>query len=104
MQTARHWWLVPWLVLESLLPGAALFAGLLWLSRQFMRERFVHVRQYAFTPIAWSATAPARRTWWSCTCIDGACTCIASLKTRLRRCRARLVRLSGSDHVGYVLA
>jgi hypothetical protein len=94
--------LVPWLVLEALLPGAALFAGLVWLSRQFLRERFVGVRQYTFAPVvAWSSSASAQRRWWSCTCINGTCACIASMKARLRGCCARL-KLETLDRVAGV--
>jgi hypothetical protein len=91
------WWrslrdVGPWFVVQALLPGATLFALLLWLSHCFVREGFHHVRQYAFAPDAGksSLTAFAPRSWWSCTC-TGFRGCMSTFGCRLRRCCWRLV-------------
>jgi hypothetical protein len=91
MEMTGDWWrclreLGPWFVVEALLPGAALFALLLWLSQRFVREGFAPVRQHAFAPTAdiVSVKASAQRNWWSCTCVD-ACTCLSRIVHGLRR-------------------
>ena len=91
MEMTGDWWrclreLGPWFVVEALLPGAALFALLLWLSQRFVREGFAQVRQHAFAPTAdtVSVKASAQRNWWSCTCAD-ACTCLSRIVHGLRR-------------------
>jgi hypothetical protein len=92
METAMTWGrevrgIVPWFVVEALLPGAALFALLLWLSLRFVHEGFGRVRQHAFAPVGGrlSPTASAQRNWWSCTCV-GACACLTTILRGLRRC------------------
>lgn len=86
----RH--IAPWFVVEALLPGAALFALLLWLSQRFVREGFDQVRQHAFAPTVgmFSPTASVQRDWWSCTC-DGACACLSTIANALRRCCGKLL-------------
>lgn len=88
--------LAPWFVLETLLPGAALFALLLWLSQRFVREGFREMRQYALAPVGqWTITSAVKRNWWSCTCKSiGACPCIAAIAARgARRCCMKLLQL-----------
>jgi hypothetical protein len=98
METAKRWWrsvpgFTPWFVVHALLPGAALFALLLWLSHRFLNEGFAQVRQYAFLPFAskLSLAASEQRNWWSCTCV-GARTCLAELTGGLRRCCMKFLR------------
>ena len=102
METATTWWrdsreIAPWFVVDALLPGAALFALLLWLSLRFVRDGFGRVRQHAFAPVGGklSLTASAQRNWWSCTCA-GACTCLTAMLRGLRRCCERLARAAPS--------
>ena len=81
----------PWLILEPLLPGATLFALLLWLSQRFVLEGFGSVRQHAFAPDGgkWVMNSPVRKNWWSCTCVSHAgCACLAAIARGLRRCCA----------------
>jgi hypothetical protein len=93
METARQLWRDPrafavWFVVEALLPGAALFALVVWLSQRFVREGFGQVRQHAFAPHVgkWSLTASMPRRWWSCTCDrTGGCTCLAAIVRGLCR-------------------
>ena len=85
-----------WLLLEWLLPGAALFALLLWLSQLFVRNGLADVRQYAFAPggSKWVPSAPITRNWWSCTCASlGECRCLAAMARGLRRCCMKLLPL-----------
>ena len=42
--------LVPYYLIQALLPGATLVALLLWLTAKFLRVGFDDVRQYANTP------------------------------------------------------
>lgn len=96
METAFEWWrgvreVAPWFVVEALLPGATLFALLLWLSHRFMREGFGAVRQYGYAPVARmaSSTPSAHRGWWSCTCAE--CACAGAMARGLRRCCEKLL-------------
>jgi hypothetical protein len=88
MHAAKLWWFAPWLILEPFLPGAALFGVLLWLSQRFVREGFADVRQHSFAATFGnrSFATHAQRNWWSCTCIDGTCRCLATIERQLRRC------------------
>jgi hypothetical protein len=95
MDAAARRWIAAWLLLEALLPGAALFGLLLWLSQRFVREGFGDVRHYAFAHGAfnWSATAPVQRNWWSCTCDSIAqCACLPAIARGLRRCCVKSLR------------
>lgn len=94
MGTAGKGWIGGWLLLEQLLPGATLFALLLWLSYRFLREGFGDVRQYAFAQPAAGPTfaRSARRNWWSCTCSPRACACLAALARELRLCCVQSLR------------
>ncbi|MFO1309347.1 MAG: hypothetical protein U1F64_13045 [Burkholderiales bacterium] len=84
---------VPSLLVEPVLPGATLFALLLWLSQLFVREGFGRVRQFALAPSAGpSVVAVAERN-------DGRrCpraglrigACLSVTLHGLRRCRAVL--------------
>ena len=91
MEIAMRWervrGIMPWFVAEALLPGAALFALLLWLSLRFVHGGFGRVRQHAFAPVGGklAATAAAPRSWWSCTCV-GVCACLPAMLRGLRRC------------------
>ncbi|HEX4883518.1 MAG TPA: hypothetical protein VFX05_05220 [Casimicrobiaceae bacterium] len=81
----------PWVVLDPVLPGATLFALLVWLSFRFVREGFGGVRQYGNAPLNGAGVvraAPGRR-WWSCTCRE-TCACLAALAGVVRRCCAIL--------------
>ena len=69
METAVQWWrglreVAPWFVVEALLPGATLFALLLWLSHRFVSEGFAQVRHYALAPTVgmFSLTTSAKET------------------------------------------
>jgi hypothetical protein len=97
--TARRWWdrwcvVATWLLVDQVLPGATLFALLLWLSQHYLRDGFGDVRQYAFAANAgkWSLTAPVRRNWWSCTCAIEACRCLAAVAHGLRRCCVKVLQ------------
>ena len=99
MEIAEDGWgglreFAPFLV-EALLPGATLFALLLWLSQRFVGEGFGRVRQYAFAPAAGmlSAKASAQRSWWSCTCA-GPCACLSEIARGLRRCCIKLLSVT----------
>jgi len=70
-----RWWqrsgeLSAWFVMQALLPGAALFVLLLWLSQRFVRQGFRDVRQHALGVAATArfGRASVARGWWSCTC------------------------------------
>jgi hypothetical protein len=99
MDTARRWWrrwrvVATWLVVDQALPGATLFALLLWLSYQYVRGGFGDVRQHAFAPDAgrWSLATPVRKNWWNCTCAGiGACVCLAAIARGMRRCCVKLL-------------
>jgi hypothetical protein len=85
-----------WFVMQALLPGAALFVLLVWLSQRFVREGFADVRQFAFAAAAGtpSGRATVQRNWWSCTCASlAACRCGEAIVSGLRRCCVRLLRL-----------
>jgi hypothetical protein len=99
METATHWWhdlrgFAPWLLAEGMLPGATLFALLLLLSQRFVRAGFGDIRQHAFAPDAgkWYLATPVERNWWSCTCVSGACACVAAIARGLRRCCEKVLR------------
>ena len=102
-ETATHWWrasrgFAPWFVLETLVPGAALFALLLLLSLRFVRGGFGEVRQHAWAPTASKGSRPAalQRRWWSCTCVSiAACACLPAIARGLRRCCMKLLTLPG---------
>ncbi|MGE5102599.1 MAG: hypothetical protein ACM3SX_21640 [Deltaproteobacteria bacterium] len=85
----------PWFALQALVPGAALFALLLWLSLRFLRNGFRDVRQHAFVPVGqWTATSGVKRNLWSCTCGSlAACACTAAIARGLRRCCVKLLQL-----------
>lgn len=88
--------LAPWFAMEALLPGAALFALLLWLSQRFVREGFREMRQYAFAPVGqWTMASTVKKNWWSCTCKSvGSCHRIADTAARaVRRCCMKFLRL-----------
>ena len=98
-EAARQWWnrwqvVLTWLLVEQVLPGAVLFALLLWLSHRYLREGFSDIRQYAFAPGAarGSVVAPVRRNWFSCTCAVGACRCARAIARGLRRCYASVLQ------------
>jgi hypothetical protein len=98
-EAARRWWnrwhvVLTWLLMEQVLPGAVLFALLLWLSHRYLREGFSEIRQYVLAPGAakGSVVAPVRRSWWSCTCAVGACRCARAIARGLRRCCASVLQ------------
>jgi len=85
------------LFVAPLFPGVTLLALLLWLSLRYVREGFRDVRQYAFAPIAATASLRgfAQRNWWSCTCASiAACRCMAAVAQGLRRCCVKLLDLT----------
>jgi hypothetical protein len=100
MHMATPWWralrdLGPWFLVQALLPGATLFALLLWLSYRFVAEGFGEIRQYSLGPAdGTSRTSSERRNWWSCTCVSvKGCRCLAAMERGLRRCCAKLLKL-----------
>jgi hypothetical protein len=100
-EAARQWWnrwhvVLTWLLVEQVLPGAVLFALLLWLSHRYLRDGFSDIRHYAFAPGAarGSVVAPVRRNWFSCTCVVGACRCASAIVRGLRRCCASVLQPS----------
>lgn len=101
IEAAIRWWqrsgeLLAWFVMQALLPGAALFVLLVWLSHRFVREGFDDVRQFAFGAAAAtpSGGASVQRSWWSCTCESlASCRCAAAVARGLRRCCLTLLRL-----------
>jgi hypothetical protein len=96
-----RWWqrsgeLSAWFVMQALLPGAAVFVLLVWLSQRFVRQGFDDVRQHAFGAAAPEAVgrASVQRNWWSCTCESlASCRCAAAVARGLRRCCVTLLRL-----------
>ena len=103
IETATQWWrglrvFAGWLAIEPLLPGATLFALLLWLTLRYVRGGFLDVRQYAFAPNAgkWSLAAFEQRNWWSCTCDGAACRCFAGIARGWRRCCVKLLDLAAA--------
>jgi heme A synthase len=99
MEVATQWRVLrdlgPWFVVQALLPGATLFALLVWLSYRFVHEGFGEIRRYSFGPAAGTPFASSeRRNWWSCTCgTVVACRCLAAMERGLRRCCAKLLEL-----------
>ena len=95
-----RWWqrsgeVSAWFVMQALLPGAALFVLLVWLSQRFLREGFADVRQFGFAAAAGTPSGRARvqRNWWSCTCASAAaCRCGEAIVSGLRRCCVKLFR------------
>jgi hypothetical protein len=84
-----------WFVVQALLPGAALFVLLAWLSLRFVRQGVDDVRQHAFGGAA-SGRASVQRSWWSCTCASlASCRCAAAIARGLRRCCVTLLRRPG---------
>ena len=79
--------IAPWFLMETVLPGAALFVLIVWLSLQFMRDGFADARQHAYLPTAAAGVSAStmRKAWWSCTC-RAACACAAGIVHGLARC------------------
>ena len=87
----RHWAGMASIVLQLVIPGAVLFALLVWLSIRFVTEGFGDVRQHAFESIGgkWSFAAGSHRNWWSCTCAV-ICACLSATGLATRRCCAQV--------------
>ncbi len=87
-----------WFGVELLIPGAALFALLTWLSLRYLREGFADVRQYALAPDGgkWVLSATLKRNWWNCRCASVAtCECLSTVARGLGRgCRALISTMS----------
>lgn len=79
--------IAPWFLTEALLPGAALFVLVAWLSLQFLRDGFADIRQHGQLPAGGTGRAAAtmRKQWWSCTCAT-ACACLSAVAAGFRRC------------------
>ena len=98
-QAATRWWvrwrlIVTWVALEQMLPGVTLFALLVWLSGQYLRDGFAQVRHHALAPAAAKGAliAPVRKNWWSCTCASaGVCRCRAAVAAGLKHCCVNLL-------------
>ena len=96
-----RWWqrsgeISAWFAVQALLPGAALFVLLVWLSQRFVRDGLRDVRQHAFGAgaAAPSGRASVQRSWWSCTCASmESCRCAGAIARGLRRCCFTLLRL-----------
>ena len=93
--TIRNWrsvpGIAPWFLVEAVLPGAALFLLVLWLSLEFLRGGFADIRQYAQVPAApvGRFASTIRKAWWSCTCL-AACACLASIRLCCKKEKARV--------------
>ena len=104
MAMSAAWWrllggVAPWFLMEALLPGAARFALVLWLSQRFVRQGLRDVRQHAFAAVGqWTATSVVRRNWWSCNCV--ACACAGAVLRGLRRCCYRIGMGKRSEGLG----
>ena len=79
----------PWFLLEALVPDAALFVMVAWLSLQFLRDGFADTRQHVYEPAAALGTSAAtmQKRWWSCTCaLTAAGACVTAVARGLRQC------------------